>query len=274
MTDPTIFNQFLIWPFINALMVFYAAFRWAMIPGALGWAIISLTLVVRGALHPLTAKQLESARKMQELKPHIDKLQKKHKDDKQKLQQEQLKLYQEHGINPAAGCLPLLLQFPILIALYRMFLGLLSNGNLSETVDHINQIVYAPWLKIESLDLSFFGLNLAQQPSAWKEAGWWLLLIPVITGVLQWYQTKQMMPKPAEQSVEDMKKGKGKEKEKGNDNFAAELQKQMAFIMPVMIGFFAYNFPLGLSLYWNTFTVFSLVNTNKKSTPAKQTTAS
>lgn len=253
MTDPTFFNQFLIWPFINALMLFYAAFRWAMIPGALGWSIIALTVVTRGALHPLTAKQLESARKMQELKPHIDKLHEKHKNDKQKLQSEQLKLYQEHGINPAAGCIPLLLQFPILIALYRVFLGLLSNGNLTETVDHINQIVYVPWLKIESLDLWFFGLNLAQQPSAWKEAGWWLLLIPVITAVLQWYQTKQLMPKPVEQK--EVKKDT-----KTDENFAAEMQKQMAFIMPIMIGFFAYNFPVGLSLYWNTFSAFSLIN--------------
>src|SRR3989344_6905356 len=140
MTNPTIFNQLLIWPFINLLMVFYKFFEIARVPGAFGLAIIALTLTIRGALQPLTKKQMESARKMQMIKPHIDELNKKHKDDKKKLQEEHMKLYKQHGINPAAGCLPLLLSFPILIALYQVFLQVLGNGNSSiqDTIASIN----------------------------------------------------------------------------------------------------------------------------------------
>src|SRR3989344_5954050 len=130
MTDPTFFNQFLIWPFINALILFYKGFASFSIPFPLGWAIIGLTLTVRTILHPLTKTQMESARRMQELKPELDKLTKKHKGDRKKLQEEQVKLYQKHGINPAAGCLPMLLQFPILIALYQVFFKVLGKiGN-------------------------------------------------------------------------------------------------------------------------------------------------
>jgi YidC/Oxa1 family membrane protein insertase len=115
MTDPNIFNRLLIWPFMNVLIGIYKFLEIAHIPGAFGWAIVLLTVLVRGAMTPLTKKQMESARKMQAIKPHLDELHKKHKDDRKKLQEEQMRLYQEHGINPAAGCLPLLISFPILI---------------------------------------------------------------------------------------------------------------------------------------------------------------
>lgn len=258
MTNPGLFNQLLIWPFINLLIVFYKGFSFLHIPGSLGFAIIALTLTIRGALHPLTAKQMESAQKMQELKPHLDKLQHKHKNNKQRLQQEQLKLYQKHGLNPAAGCFPMLLQFPVLIALYQVFWQILGNSNLTEMISQINKIVYFSFLKIQSLDLWFFGFNLAAKPSQWQQYGWWLLLIPVVTGLLQWYQTKLMT---GVQRIE-IKEQKTKNKEQ-KENMGQEMQKQMALMMPLMIGFFAFSFPIGLALYWNTFTVFGIVSQKK-----------
>lgn len=266
MTNATLFNQFLIWPFINLLVAFYKGFSFLHIPGSLGFAIIALTLTVRGALHPLTAKQMESAKKMQELKPHLDKLQHKHKHDKQRLQQEQLKLYQKHGLNPAAGCLPMLLQFPVLIALYQVFWQILGNSNLSEMVSQINNIVYFSYLKIQSLDLWFFGINLASKPSQWQEHGWWLLGIPIITAGLQWYQTKLMTNI---QRTEDRRqktvggRQKTEEEKEQKENLGQEMQKQMAILMPLMIGFFAFSFPIGLALYWNTFTVFGIISQKK-----------
>jgi len=251
MTDPNIFNQFLIWPFINLLILFYKAFALLHIPGAFGWAIVGLTLAIRLALRPMTKKQLESAQKMQLLKPHLDELNKKHKNDKRRFQEEQMKLYREHGINPAAGCLPLIISFPILIALYRVFFQVLNTGNMQEVVDQINHIVYFSALHISSIDLSFFGIDLAAKPSQWQSAGWWLLLIPVITGVLQWFQMKAMTPAQPVQKKSD-------KKDKKQDDFASEMQKQMQFIFPVMIGFAAYSFPFGLSLYWNTFSIMSI----------------
>src|SRR3989344_491222 len=112
------FNTVFYIPILNLLIVFYKLFEMLRIPGPLGWAIILLTIAIRLFLYPLMAAQLKAAKKMANLKPHLDALSAKHKDDKKKLQQAQLDLYKQHGVNPAAGCLPLLVQMPILIALY------------------------------------------------------------------------------------------------------------------------------------------------------------
>ncbi len=208
-------------------------------------------------MHPLTVTQLKSTYKLNKIKPELDKINAQFKNDKQRLHQEQLKLYQQAGINPAAGCLPLLIQMPILIALYNLFSNLLLNGNLTQTIEAINKVVYLPFLKISSLDLTFLGINLAYKPSEWQKYGWWLLLVPVATGVLQFVQTKMMMP--STQKTENKKQITEIRKEKKDDDMGAAMQKQMAIMMPLMIGYFAYSFSLGLSLYWNTFTIFAII---------------
>lgn len=257
MFDPhNFFNALFIIPILNILIGLYKLLLFVGIPGALGFALILLTVLIRLILHPLTAAQLRSTQKMSRLKPQLDKLNQMYKDNKQKLQQEQLKLYQEAGINPAAGCLPLLLQMPILIALYNLFFQLLSKGTTSQIVSEINSVLYFPFLRISSLELSFLGMNLAYKPSEWQKFGWWLLLIPVITGLLQYYQTKMMTPTMPPAPV---KKEEGKKDGKDQEDMAAVMQKQMSIMMPLMIGFFAYSFPLGLSLYWNTFTIFAII---------------
>ncbi len=257
MFDPNnLFNSLLIIPILNILTGLYNLLLLLKIPGALGFSLIFLTVLIRLILHPLTVKQLESAHKMSRLKPELDKLHKQYGSDKQKLQQEQLRLYQQAGINPAAGCLPLLLQMPILIALYNLFFQLLNGSDLSAVVNGINSVVYFPFLRIESLDLSFFGVSLAHKPNEWQKAGWWLLLIPVITGLLQYWQTKTMSPQT---QITDNRKQITKEGEKKEEDISTTMQKQMTIMMPLMIGFFAYSFPVGLSLYWNTFTVFGII---------------
>lgn len=262
MTDPNLFNQLLIWPIVNLLIGFYRLFENMGIPGALGFAVISMTVLIRLFLHPLTVSQIKNARKMADLKPELDKLSKKYKDDKIKLQQEQLKIYQQVGINPGMGCLPLLIQFPILIALYRVFFDLLSNGEFSKSmIDDINKILYHPSLYIEKLDLAFFGANLAIKPSDWPTSGVWLLSVPVATGVLQYFQTKLMSVSSPGKEIE--KKKKKIKKEKKDEDLGTMMQKQMSVMMPLMIGFFSYSFPLGLSLYWNTFTIFGIIQQYK-----------
>ncbi|MBI4136630.1 membrane protein insertase YidC, partial [Candidatus Roizmanbacteria bacterium] len=185
-------------------------------------------------------------------------LQKKYKNDKQKLQQEQLKLYQEQGINPAAGCLPMLIQLPIVYGLFQTFQGILQAESNQQALDMINKLVYHPSLHLDSLDTTFFGIQLTLSPNQWQEQGIWLLAIPVITGVLTWYQSKVMtaMQQPAAAKTSEKK---GKKEEKKPEDMAQEMQKQMMYIMPVMIGFFAYSFPIGLSLYWNTLTLFMIL---------------
>jgi len=88
-------------------------------------------------------------------------------------------LYKEHGVNPAAGCLPLLIQMPVLIALYNVFYQVLNSGNITKELAIINKVVYHPALKITNLDLNFFGINLALKPSSWQTHGWWLLSVPL-----------------------------------------------------------------------------------------------
>ncbi|MBI4100649.1 YidC/Oxa1 family membrane protein insertase [Candidatus Microgenomates bacterium] len=254
MTDPSFWNQIFIWPILNVLIALTKGFDFLGLAGSLGWAIISLTVLIRLILYPLTDAQLKSTKKMQELKPHLDSLKEKHGKDRQKLAAAQMQLYKEHGVNPAAGCLPLLLSMPILISLYQVFWKVLSNGNLKEITEQINQIVYFPALKIQELDLYFFGANLAEKPSDWQSVGWWLLLIPPITALLYLVQTKTMVP--AGVKKEAPKKAK---KEDMEDIMSSMTQGPMSFLFPLMFGFFAYSFPIGLSLYWNTFTILAII---------------
>lgn len=252
-----IWSNLLYNPILNVLVAFYKLFEYLHVPGALGFAVIGLTIVIRLLLYPLMAAQLRSARKMAKIKPHMDALAAKHKDDKKALQQAQMALYKEHGINPAAGCLPLLIQMPVLIALYNVFYQVLNNGNLTKVMTNINQIVYLPAFKITNLDLNFFGLNLAVKPSQFAKYGYFLLLVPLITAALQWWQTKLMMA--AAPIAPPADKALAKPGEKPKDDMAADMQKQMAIITPIMFGYFAYTFPLGLALYWNVFGLFGIM---------------
>lgn len=240
-------------PIINLLVAFYKLFEWLHIPGPLGFAVIALTVIIRLVLYPLMAAQMKSAKKMQQLKPHLDALNVRHKEDKKALQQAQLDLYKQHGVNPAAGCLPLLIQMPVLIALYNVFYQVLNNGNAAKLIGEINAVMYLPAFKLTNLDLNFLGANLAIKPSQYQSHGYWLLLVPIITAGLQYWQTKLMMPASPKTSAIV------KEGEKPPEDAATEMQKQMAIITPLMFGYFALQFPLGLALYWNVFGIFGII---------------
>ncbi len=259
MTNPNFWNQLLVWPIINILMALYKLFEWLHLPGPLGFAVIGLTIVIRLLLYPLMQAQLRSAKKMSSMKPHLDALGVKHKGDKTALQQAQMALYKEHGVNPAAGCLPLVIQMPVLIALYNVFYQVLNNGNLEKIMSDLNAVVYASWLQVQTLDLSFFGINLGLKPSAWQTQGWWLLLIPLITAGLQYWQSKLMMPQQTANKLTNLQIEKKKDEEKKPADTAAEMQKQMMIITPIMFGYFAFQFPLGLALYWNVFGLFGII---------------
>jgi YidC/Oxa1 family membrane protein insertase len=134
----------------------------------------------------------------------------------------------------------------------------LDNGNLGKVVEEVNKVVYFTFLKVSSLDTSFFGMSLGAKPSDWQTQGaWWLLLIPLITGLLQYWQTKTMIPKS--QTTNNKEQTTDNKEEKKEEDMSSMMQKQMSIMMPLMIGFFAYSFPVGLSLYWNTFTVFGII---------------
>jgi YidC/Oxa1 family membrane protein insertase len=205
------------------------------------------------------------AKKMEELKPHLDRLSKKHKDDKKRLQEEQLKLYKQMGINPAAGCLFAIIQMPIFIALYNVLSIFLLNGGVSKTkiVDQINKIVYIGLLKITSINPWFFGFNLGVAPAHYHKFGTHYLIIPVITAFLQYLQITLSTPKASSAKTAikiTEKKSEGKE---DSEDMQKIMSTQMKFMFPLMIGWFSYSLPIGLSLYWNIFSIFSIIQYKK-----------
>lgn len=254
-----IFNIFLFGPVVNLLTAIIQGLQFLHIPGAFGFSIIVLTIIIRLAVWPLMASQLKSAKKMQELKPHLDALKVKHKGDKQALSAAQMALYKENGINPAGGCLPSLIQIPIIIALYQTIFAFFDANNLAR----INNALYIKdWSFTSPPNLNFFGINLAIKPSDFANAGVLLLLIPIITALLQLVQSKMMSPeKPLKEYPSDSPK-EIKQKESTEDSMAM-MQSQMMFMMPLMVGYFAFTFPIGVALYWNTFTVMGIIQQHK-----------
>lgn len=245
-----IFSILFIFPITNLLVAFYKIFEVIGVPYSLGFAIIALTVFIRLILYPFSAAQIKSAHKMQKVAPHIQALREKHKDDKKKQQEEMMKLYKEHGVNPATGCLPLIIQIPIFISLYNVLTTAVGSSS-KDTIAKINEVLYIPTLHLNTTwDTSFFGIPLSPHPSQIiSTLPAVALAIPLITGLSQFLLSKMMMPEHQEATKTNQKK----------DDFQSILQTQSLYIFPVMIGFFSFQFPVGLSLYWNTFTLFGIL---------------
>jgi YidC/Oxa1 family membrane protein insertase len=263
-----LFEVILVAPILNFLVAFYKVFLLIHLPGAFGFAIIALVVLIRALVQPFFRKQLETAKKMQELRPHLDRLNKKHKDDPKQLQAAQLKLYQEMGINPAAGCLYMIIQLPIFIGLYNTLSRFLSHGTGATLVASINKSLYFPFLKIQSIDPNFFGFNLALSPQ--KSGLWFYYLIPVITGILQYYQaTASIAPAPVLPPT-DEKDSKDEKKSNNGQDFQNAMNTQMKYFFPVLIAYFSYTLPVGLSLYYNIFSLFSIMQYRQLHTEAEK----
>jgi YidC/Oxa1 family membrane protein insertase len=259
-----IFDTVLVYPITNALLFIYHFLNLMRVPFALGFSIIGLTIIIRLILYPLTSSQIKASKKMMDLNPHIKNLKEKHKNDAKTLQAETMKLYKEHGVNPAAGCLPILIQLPVIWGLYSVLNTMIHLG--ASNLSQINNIAYADFLKLTRVwDANFFGMLLTQTPqrmfSTSNPATWLILLVPILTGVFQLIQSKMMLsavPATADKKIAEVKNG-----EKSKEDFSSAMQTQMTYLMPVMIGFFSFNFPIGLSLYWNTFTIFGIIQQYK-----------
>ncbi len=257
-----VFNLIFMGPVVNLLVLIYQGFFSLHIPGALGFSIMFLTILIRILVWPFMSSQIKATKKMADLKPHLDALKIKHKGDKQGLASSQMALYKEHGVNPAGGCLPAIIQIPIFIALYQSIINILPGAG--GQIDHINSLIYFPQLKLPStIDPNFFGLNLGIKPSEFGKFGVALLLIPLLTAVLTFIQSKMAMPKPIKTYKSDSPKEK-KEKE-GVEESLGQVQSQMMYMMPIMIGYFAFNFPIGLAIYWNTYTILGIIQQHRVS---------
>ncbi len=154
-----VFDTFFIAPIINVMVFFVHVFNSIGIPGSLGLSIIVLTIVIKLLIWPFMTAQMRATTKKADLKPHLDKLKEKHKGDKQKFATAQMALFKEHGVNPAAGCLPALIQMPVFIALYQVIFAFFDSKS---GLTRINDLTYSFIPDLAKMpDPQFLGINLS-----------------------------------------------------------------------------------------------------------------
>lgn len=226
------FKTILYYPILNVVVLLYS-----FIPD-LGIVIIILTFLIRLILSPLSYKAARAQKEMAKIQPKIKEIQKKYKDNREKQAQEMMALYREHKVNPLAGLLPLLIQLPIIIALYRVFMGVLNN--------HFTEGLYAFVSAPESISPWFLGaVNLGEKS----------VLIAIIAGGLQFIHSRLIM------ASKDQKKSLAELIQKQNlsmKNMTQAMGSQMSLFMPLFTFIIALSLPAGLPLYWATTTVFSI----------------
>jgi YidC/Oxa1 family membrane protein insertase len=221
-------------PMLNALLVLYQ-----LLFHNFTLAILVFTVLIRLVTYPLTAQQQKSTRKLAELQQSDSwkKMQEKYGKDKEKMAQEQMKLYKEAGVSPFGSCLPMLIQFPVLIGLYQA-INLAMAASPLQLLDLSKHIYHFSFLP----DLA--RLIPLQNHAAWLNLGLPdpFLILPVLVVATTWLQSRVMTPATA-----------------GQDPQAAQMSQSMAVTMPLMIGYMSLQFPSGLSLYWIVSNIVSIV---------------
>ena len=223
-----------------------------------GVAIILLTIIIRALMYPLMQKQMTSMRETQKIQPLMQEIQRKYKNDKEKMNQELMRLYKEHKVNPMGGCLPLIVQMPILILFFQV---------LREFKYHIpnTNIIDGGFLWIQN-EVTYLGEIVAGLAAPDKLFGviqfsgseYFIGILPILVGASMYFQQKLTTP-----AAPATNKGSS------SANPTASTQKMMTTIMPLMIGFISFTLPSGLSLYWFTSTLFGIgqqLLINKKET--------
>ncbi|NPV84643.1 MAG: membrane protein insertase YidC [Anaerolineae bacterium] len=225
-------DTLIITPFINVLLFIYT-----MVGNNFGIAIILFTLLIRLVTHPLTVQQIKGAAAMQDLqkdKRWLD-LQAKYKNEKDKLAQEQMKLYKELGINPFASCLPTLIQFPIIIGLYQSVIKTLANSpiELLNLMRHIN-VSFLKVSELIPLNSQFLWMDLGQPERLNLPFIPFGIPVLAIVVVVTTYLQSKLMATPT-----------------GNPNDqTAMMTNMMNIYMPFLMGYLAYTLASGLSLYF------------------------
>lgn len=224
----SLFNEVFYRPLFNALVLLYqtAAFY------DLGVAIIILTVVLRLALWPLASRALRSQKELMALQPEIKKIQEQYKSNKDEQMKRVMALYKEKKVNPFSGFVPILIQLPVLFALYQVFFA----GFKEESLNALYGFIPNPG----AMQHFFVGvIDLAATSN---------IVLAVMAGALQFYQSRMML-------VDQRKRQKGAPQ----NDFAAHMSKQMVYVMPAVIAFTAYIFPAGIALYLAVTTAFSII---------------
>jgi len=223
-----IWDLIILSPLINVLIVLSD-----YLFNSLGLTIIVLTIVVRALMYPLTQKQLQASKAMQSVQAEVAELRKKYAKDKQRLAQEQMKLYKQSGMNPAGCMVPMLVQMPVWIALYQAIIRVLAAA--PEGFLNLSHHLYSSWPMVFSLvplGSTFLWLDLAVPDRT--------MVLPILVGGTMWVQQKMMTsatPDPQQRAQSQM----------------------MLWMMPLMFAFLTMSFPSGLALYWVTSNLISIV---------------
>ena len=231
------------WDQFIGLMINILLYIYNIVGHNFGLAIILFTLLIRLVTYPLNAQQMKSTKAMQELQnsKKWQAIQKKYKDDKEKLSKEQMKIYKEMGVNPFGSCLPTLIQLPVMFGLYQALIRALAVTPLQllDLSKHIsNGAAISP---INSLFL-WMDLSLPEKDIGLAIAGFGIPIMAIIVMVTSYMQTKLMTPpstNPGDQS--------------------AQMSKAMGMYMPIFMGWLAYSFSSGLALYFVVSNVASIL---------------
>ena len=222
--------NFIAYPLANLTLLFYNFLGQSTVA-----AIAALTLLINLLTLPLTLSQQRSARRTQELQPELEKLQKKYSKDKERLAQDQMKLYKEAGINPMGGCLPLLIQMPIWFGLIAAIRFCIPSTPLE--LFQFSHHIYK-WLPgvagLVPLQSMFLGMDLGQPPNPVQ---WWSYSLPVLVLVTTWLQQKLLAPATSAAASDSQSQ-------------SAMMTKQMQVMMPLMFMFFTLQYATGLSIYF------------------------
>lgn len=242
-----IFTILLTQPLANGLIVFYR-----LLGSNMGLAIIGFSLFLRAVLNPLAKPQLESAKKVKELAPRLEKIKKRHKGDRAKIAQAQADLYKEHGVNPLGGCLPQILQLAVLIAFFGVFTRTLYPG--LDPKENFNKLLYEPlkFSQSETVNTKFLYLDVTEPDVFRVEALPFPLPGPILllAALIQFVSAKIMSP-----YIEAERKVAEKTKEK-SDDIQVAMQKSMTYTFPLLTLFIGTKFPAGLAIYWFIFSLW------------------
>jgi len=239
-------------PIFNLLIALYK-----LVGGNLGLSIILVAIFSRLVTLPIMLKQLKSAGTMKELAPEIEKLKKKYKNDKQKLNEAQMKLYKEKGFNPVSGCLPMIIQLVFLIQVRSVVVTLINEG-----ASAFNSLAYFGFLEFAEgyeINLNFLGMDLGKVAAdfSWSDPQ----IIPyvvlaLLVGLTQLFSTKLLTP-----SMAPAKKGSGKKKKKDDDMPSMEsmtgmMNTQMTYLLPIFTVVMALGYSGGSSLFSAALSIF------------------
>ncbi|MBX4189565.1 YidC/Oxa1 family membrane protein insertase [Candidatus Parcubacteria bacterium] len=226
----SLYHHFVFNPLYNALIAIFTFVPWA----DAGVAVILITIVVRVILFPLSQKAVVAQVKMQQISKDLQNIKDKYKDNKEEQARQTLALYKDKGVNPFSGILVLLIQLPVIFALYGIFL---YTGFPKVDTEILYSFIHIP----ENISAVFLGMDLTKKSAI-------LALLAAIATFFQMRLATARMPLPA----------KGKGDASFGDNLAQSMQTQMKYFLPVLVFFIAYKISGVIALYWLTTNLFTI----------------